>query len=80
MRNLTISVDERVARWARVWAAKRGTSVSRLVGQLLAEQMQHEQGYANAMRRDLARRPLELKEPGASYPTREELHDRGSVR
>ena len=80
MKNLTISVDEKVARWARVWAAKRGSSVSRLVGKLLEEQMQHEQGYANAMRRDLARAPHQLKEAGASYPSREELHDRGSVR
>jgi hypothetical protein len=80
MRNLTITVDEKVARWARIWAAKQGSSISKLVGKLLEEQMRHEQGYATAMRRDLAREPLELKEPGTSYPSREDLHDRGGVR
>ena len=80
MRNLTITVEERVARWARIWAAKQGSSVSKLVGKLLAEEMRHEQGYAAAMRRDLARAPLALKKSGTSYPPREDLHDRGGVR
>ena len=30
MRNVTITLDEETARWARVEAAMRGTSVSRL--------------------------------------------------
>ena len=80
MKNLTISVDEKVARWARIWAAERGSSVSKLVGQLLAEQMRHEEGYASAMRRDLSRKPVPLKAAGAPYPSREALYDRGSVR
>ena len=80
MRNLTITVEEKVARWARLWAAKHGSSVSKLVGKLLAEKMRHEQGYAAAMRRDLAREPLPLKQPGTTYPSREELHERGGLR
>ena len=77
---MTITVEEKVAQWARIWAAKHGSSVSKLVGKLLAEKMKSEQGYTAAMRRDLARAPLALNEPGASYPSREALHERGGLR
>jgi hypothetical protein len=79
MKNVTITVDEQVARWARIWAAEHDTSVSRLVGQLLCEKMEFEQGFRKAMKRDLARQPLRLKAAGR-YPTREELHDRKGLR
>ena len=36
MTNVTISLDEQTARWARLEAARRETSVSHLVGELLA--------------------------------------------
>ena len=39
MRNVTITMEEEVADWARMEAARRNTSVSRLVGELLAEKM-----------------------------------------
>ena len=79
MKNVTITVDERVARWAKVWAAKQGSSVSRLVGQLLEERMNQDRSWASAMRRDLARRPVLLKKSGG-YPARDELHDRTGLR
>ena len=50
MKNLTITVDDSVLEWARVEAAKRGSSVSRMVGEMLAEKMRHEDAYAQAMR------------------------------
>lgn len=34
-RNMTITVEEDVARWARVKAAEQDTSVARLVGEML---------------------------------------------
>jgi hypothetical protein len=37
MKNVTITLDEEVARWARIRAAELETSVSRLVGQMLKE-------------------------------------------
>lgn len=37
MPKLTLSVDEEVVRQAKVWAAKEGTSVSRLVERFLRE-------------------------------------------
>ncbi|MGH6952304.1 MAG: hypothetical protein ACREH4_15685 [Vitreimonas sp.] len=38
MINVTITMDEATARWLRVEAAKAGKSVSRFVGDMLAEQ------------------------------------------
>ncbi len=76
MRNITITVEEGVARWARIWAARHGSSVSKLVGELLKEKMELERGYQAAMKRDLARTPMRLKAAGAGYPTRDDVHGR----
>ena len=35
MKNVTITLKEEVARWARIKAAEKNTSVSRLVGEML---------------------------------------------
>jgi hypothetical protein len=39
MKNVTITLDERTALWARVEAAKAGKSLSRWIGDRLEEQM-----------------------------------------
>jgi hypothetical protein len=39
LRNVTVTMEEDVARWARMEAARRDTSVSRLLGALLKERM-----------------------------------------
>ena len=79
MKNVTITLDEETARWARVEAAQRDTSVSRLISELLHEHMRTQATYEDAMRRYLARPPIVLKDTG-HYPTREELHDRAGLR
>jgi hypothetical protein len=79
MRNMTITVDEEVARWARVWAAEHDTSVSRFVGELLRERMVEDKGYELAMREYLAREPEHVS-GGMRYPAREELYDRRGLR
>ena len=79
MKNLTIVVDEEVARWARIWAAEQDTSVSRLVGDLLRERMLEERGYEAAKSHYLAQKPVALKKSG-HYPSREETHDRARLR
>ena len=76
MRNVTITLDEKVAKQARVWAAEHDTSVSRLVGDMLAEKMRQESGYEAAMRSFLARSAPPLRRPGERLPKREELYDR----
>lgn len=76
MKNVTITLDEGVARWARIRAAERNTSVSRMVGELLADLMRREERYAAAMERVLARKPRRLSAPGTPYPARAKLHER----
>jgi len=78
LRNITITLEENVARWARIEAAKQDTSVSRLLGRILQERMTEQDEYERAMRRALARKPF-LKTDGA-YPSREEIHDRTRLR
>ena len=68
MKNVTITLDEVTAGWARVHAAERNVSMSRFVGELLQQQMRESREYEEAMRRFLARRPVRLKREGEPYP------------
>jgi hypothetical protein len=79
-RNVTVSLDEETARWARVEAARRDTSVSRLLGDLLRERMHRVGEYEASMKEFLARRPVPLKGRRSRYPQREDLHDRAGLR
>lgn len=76
MKNVTITLDEDTARWARVWAAQRNTSVSRLLGEVLAERMRQETGYEAAQNRFLSKSPQPLRADKTPYPDRDSLHDR----
>jgi hypothetical protein len=75
MKNVTVTMEDEVADWARMEAARRNTSVSRLIGELLADKMRHDDAYERAMREE-----LEFKSIGTSdgrHLTRAELYDRG---
>ncbi len=76
MKNVTITLEEETAQWARIWAARQGTSVSRLLGVMLKKLMLRDRGYETARKRFMARAPRELKSRGTRYPTRDELHER----
>lgn len=80
MRNVTVTLDDETARWARVEAARRDVSVSSLIRQLLQELMGSEERYESAMERYLEREPRALKRGRARYPRREDLHDRAGLR
>ena len=80
MKNVTITLDEEVARWARIMAAEQNTSVSRLVGELLREKMIEEQNYQIAMQQYLSQPPKVLKTPGEKFPAREALYERKGLR
>ena len=80
MRNLTIKVEEDVARWAKIYAAEKNTSVSRMLGEFLAEMKEQREGYQAAMKRFLAQEPFLMSKPGEKYPTREEIHERHPLR
>ena len=78
LKNVTITLDDEVARWARIKAAEDNSSVSQLVGNLLRGFMQQRERFDRAQR--------EFKRLGSSvisdspYPRREDLHDRTGVR
>ncbi len=78
LRNITVSLDERVAHWVRLEAARQETSVSRFLGGVLKDRMLEESGYEQAMRRALARKPF-LRTDGR-YLSREEVHERAHLR
>lgn len=48
MKNVTITVDDPVLEWARIEAARRGSSVSRMVGDFLGEMQRREDAYERA--------------------------------
>jgi hypothetical protein len=76
MKNVTITLEEDVARWARIRAAETETSVSRLVGAMLRDKMREERAYEEAMRQYLTQRPVALKSRRQRYPERQSLHER----
>lgn len=78
--NLTIRIDEELAREAKVLAARRGSSVSRLVAEQLEELTRRDSAYEAARVRAEARlrEGYDLRwSPAAS---RDELHDRAGLR
>jgi hypothetical protein len=78
LRNVTVTLEEDVAHWARIEAARKDTSVSRLLGAILKERMLNHDGYERAMRRALARKPF--PKAAGRYLSREEVHDRTGLR
>ena len=78
LRNVTVTLEEDVAKWARIEAARNDTSVSRLLAEMLRERMAEKSNYDDAKRRAMARQPF-AKSDGR-YLTREEVHDRDNLR
>lgn len=75
VKNVTITVDEEVLQWARVQAAVHNTSVSRMLGDCLRQQMRHTLDYDAAQRQFLMRKSRTLKKSRAAYPKRDDLYD-----
>lgn len=78
LRNITITLEEDLARWTRIEAARQDTSVSQFLADLLRKLMRESDNYELAMRRALARKPF-LKTDG-KYFSREEVHERSRFR
>ena len=76
VRNVTITLDEETARWARIEAARQDTSVSRWVGELLEERRRNTIDYERAQRSYLQRAGVTLRRPDTPLPSRDELHER----
>ena len=80
MKNVTIALDERVARWARVKAAEQDKSLSRLLADLLEEWMRQESSEEEFLETFRSVKPVLLREEGEKLPKREELYDRKVLR
>jgi hypothetical protein len=80
LKNVTVTLDPETARWARMEAARRDTSVSRLLGQIMRREMEGGQAYELAMQRFLDQSPGTHRKGTASLPTRDDLHDRTGLR
>jgi hypothetical protein len=78
MKNVTITVEESALEWARIEAAKRNSSVSRLVGEILAEKMRQEDAYAQAMRK--ATKFESWGKSDGNFLTRDEMYERAGFR
>ncbi len=76
-RNITITMDEEVLKKARVFAARRGLSVSALLRSEILRLVDDDDAYQRA--KEAAQRRLKRGSSlgGGPYPTREELYDRG---
>jgi hypothetical protein len=79
-RNVTITLDEETARWARIEAARQDTSVSRLLGDILRERMESRDAYSAARERYFSQEPRIHRRPDQLLPTRDELHERDRLR
>lgn len=71
-------MDDEVARWARVEAAKRELSLARFLGRLLREQMEADREYERAMKAFHRTKPRGGS-AGRGLPSREEVHDRSAL-
>jgi len=76
MRNITIKTDDKTAKWARVWAAKRDTSLSNLLGEHLRKLREQEEGREQIAKRLKSRKPVILRSSEQTLPARDALHER----
>jgi hypothetical protein len=81
MRNVTLTVEDELLRWARVRAAQEDKSVSRFLADLLKRERDQTAAYEEAYQRFQARRRHDQAvSDGRPYPTRDELYDRPGLR
>ncbi len=74
--NLTVSLDQGTIRKAKILAAARGTSVSRLLADYIEQMLREEEEYEAAHRHALALLEQGFHLGGAIHSTREEWHER----
>ncbi len=80
MKNITITLDDETATWARTSAARQNKSLSRFLGELLETTMHESHAYDEAMRRYLAKKPGPIAGYETTYPERHALHERHDLR
>jgi len=80
MRNVTISMDDAMARWARIAAAEQDLSLSRFIATVLRREMERARDYDAAMEAYLSEPGYDIGDPAEGLPTRESLYDRPGIR
>ena len=80
MKNVTVTLPEETALWLRVRAAEANRSVSSWLSEVVEGMRRREDDYQVAMARALAREPRKMTWVDGRKPTRDELHDRASLR
>lgn len=75
-RNITVQLDEATLRKARVAAARRGSSISRLVADQIDVLARQDEDYERAMQDALAELERGYDLGGGPYPARDALYDR----
>jgi hypothetical protein len=77
MKNVTITMSEKLLRQARVKAAEQDKSLSRYVADLFAERVGSDADErAKFLETFHSIKPVRLREPGQRRSTRDELYDR----
>ena len=79
MKNVTLSLDDTLAEWARVEAAREAKSLSRFLSELVEERRRRDPAYRRAMESLFSRGPVDLGLNGRA-PSRESLYDRPILR
>ena len=64
-------MEDAAADWVRIEAAKRNSSVSRMLGEMVADKMRHDDAYERAMREALKFEPIKFE---GAYLTRDEIY------
>lgn len=75
LKNVTVTVEEEALRWARRQAAEKGTSVSKLVGQMMEREMRNGDSYWKACEEWKKLKPVRTR--GVLPIRREDTYDRG---
>jgi hypothetical protein len=79
MRNVTVTMDEQVLRWARIEAARREMSLARFIGEVLRRHKEEVEIYDSAMEEFLATEPTGGS-GGRGLPSRDQTHERSPLR
>jgi len=75
LKNVTVTVEDEALRWARRQAAEKNTSVSKLIGRMLEDEMRRTDEYWKAYERWKKIKPI----PGVDASKRlkrDEIYDR----
>ena len=78
LKNIAVTLEEKVARWVELEADRTQASVSRFLEEILKERMLETDSYERAMRQSLARKPF-LRTDGRCL-SREQAHLRLGTR